>query len=60
MSRLELYLLEERNKLVWFADYRGLNGEEVAQIFKINRSTVSDILAKKPKGWNPKDLLEPL
>lgn len=50
----KLHLLEERNELMWFLDYRGFNGQEIGEIFNVDRSWVREILTRKPKKWLPK------
>lgn len=50
------YLLDKRNELIWaLADEsQGYNATQIAQMFNLHRSTVHDIIKKKPDGWKPK------
>ena len=51
---IQLRLIEKRDELIFALDYQGYNGQDIAKIFNLNRSTIKRILSKKPLGWKPK------
>lgn len=50
------YLQDKRNELIWaLADKsQGYNNTQIALIFNLNKSTIGDIIKKKPQDWSPK------
>jgi len=53
-TKEKLHLYDKRAELVWALDHQGYNGEEIAVIFSVDRSTINRILSKKPREWQPK------
>lgn len=48
------YLIDKRNELIWALIFQDYNGEDIAAIFNVHRSSVLDIRKKMPNGWKPK------
>jgi predicted DNA-binding protein YlxM (UPF0122 family) len=52
INYMQSYLKEKRNEFIWSLSQQGYNGSQIALIFNIPRSTVHDIIKKKPDNWS--------
>lgn len=48
---LEQYLRDKRNELIWALAGQDYTHSQIARIFNINKSTIKQIMDKKPDGW---------
>lgn len=52
---LEPYLQEKRNEIIFsLADTQGYNGAQIARLFNMSKSRVSEIIKSKPSDWKDK------
>jgi len=57
MSKLEPYLAEKVQELIWSMsdpDTQGYSGAQIARMFNMPKSTAHDIIKRKPLGWKAK------
>lgn len=48
------YLVDKRDELIWALSLQDYSGADIAFIFNVHRSVISNALKKKPRGWKPK------
>jgi len=49
LNKQKLYLLKKRDELIRTLRIEGFSGSDISSIFKIDRSTVSDVLNERNK-----------
>ena len=57
MIKLEPYLAEKREEVMWAmadTETQGYTISQIARIFSIPKSTAHDIIRRKPEGWKPR------
>ena len=53
-SRLENYLREKRDELIYALSSQDYTEAQIGRIFKLDRARIHTILKKKPVGYKPK------
>ena len=54
MIKLESYLEEKRNEIIWALAHQHFTNAQIGRIFNRDRGTIADILKKKPRDWQTK------
>lgn len=54
VDKIEKYIKEKRNELIWALALQGYTGAQIGRIFNRDRSTVLRIIGMKPVRWTPK------
>jgi hypothetical protein len=48
---LEQYLMDKRNELIWALSSQDYTQAQIGRIFNLDRSTIKQIINKKPVNW---------
>ena len=54
MEKLKQHLRDKRNEIIWALGHQGYNNADIGCMFNLNRSTVLDVMKKKPKDYKVK------
>ena len=54
-GKLEAYLVEKRNEIIWHLVFQNYTVAQIARMFNFrHRATVLRIVEKRPEGYKPK------